>query len=179
MATIDRSAGSERLQHLFVDGLKNAHALEKQALSIMTPQVARLDHYPELRDRLQAHIEETNEQIRRLDEILATFDSSRSMLKDAALSMTGGMAAIGHSAAGDEILKNSFANYAFENFEIASYRSLITMGDDIALGSATGLLQQTLREEESMAQFMADNLPMITRRYMQLYAEEGAFEAKI
>ena len=31
---------------------------------------------------------------------------------------------MGHTLAGDEILKNSFANFAFENFEIAAYKSL-------------------------------------------------------
>ncbi len=36
------------------------------------------------------------------------------------LSAGGSMAAIGHSMADDEILKNSFANFAFENFEIAA-----------------------------------------------------------
>lgn len=35
------------------------------------------------------------------------------------MSMVGSMAAMGHSVAGDEILKNSFANFAFENYEIA------------------------------------------------------------
>jgi hypothetical protein len=49
-----------RLQELFVVGLHNAHALEKQALSIMTPQASRIEHYPELADRLQSHIEETH-----------------------------------------------------------------------------------------------------------------------
>jgi ferritin-like metal-binding protein YciE len=35
------------------------------------------------------------------------------------------LAVIGHTIMPDEILKNHFANHAFENFEIASYTSLI------------------------------------------------------
>ncbi len=177
MATISRA--SDRLTDLFVTGLKNAHALEKQALSIMTPQVARLDHYPELRDRLNAHIEETHGQIARLDQLLERHGTGGSVLKDAALGMAGGMAAIGHSAASDEILKNSYANLAFENFEIASYKSLIAMGEELGSRDATGLLQQTLAQEQDMAGWMDDNIAMITRRYMQIYAGEGAFEAKV
>ena len=34
------------LRELFVTGLINAHAVEKQALSIMTPQVERIENYP-------------------------------------------------------------------------------------------------------------------------------------
>ena len=170
---------NERKHELFLVGARNLHAVEKQALSIMTPQVARLENYPELADRLRLHIEETHAQVGRLDEILASQDSSSSALKDMALSMSGGMAAVMHSVAGDEVLKNSFANYAFEHFEMASYKSLITMADDFGVPGATSLLQTSLREEESMAQWLDDNLSMITRRYSDLYANEGAFEAKV
>lgn len=179
MASTDANTGSDRMRDLFTVALRNAHALEKQALSIMEPQVARIENYPEMADRLRLHIEETNGQIARLDEILAGFDSSASFLKDTALSMTGGMAALGHSLAGDEILKNSFANYAFEHFEIASYRSLLTMAEDGGFGGATPLLQQSLREEESMAQWIDESLPMITRRYSQLYVDQGSMGAKV
>jgi ferritin-like metal-binding protein YciE len=179
MATMAGTASNETLRELFVVGLRNAHAVEKQALSIMTPQVSRIENYPEVADRLRLHIDETNAQIGRLDTILADFDTSGSALKDIALSMSGGMAAIMHSVAGDEIVKNSFANYAFEHFEIAAYKSLITMAEDGGFGSATSLLQQSLREEQSMAEWIDESLPMVTRRYAQLYASEGSSEAKV
>ncbi len=167
------------LQDLFVTGLVNLHAVEKQALAIVTPQIARLEHYPEVADRLRLHRDETDAQIARLDEILAGFDTSGSFLKDTALSMSGGMAALGHSVAGDEILKNTFANYAFEHFEIASYKSIITLAEDGGFAGATSSLQQSLREEQSMAQWLDDALPQITRKYASLYIDEGVFTAKV
>jgi ferritin-like metal-binding protein YciE len=179
MATNSSTGISERLREVFIVGLKNAHALEHQALSIMTPQVSRIQNYPEVADRLQEHIEETNGQIARLDEILDSLGDSSSALKDTALSMSGGMAAIAHSFAGDEILKNSFANYAFENFEIASYKSLITLAEDGTFQTFVPLLQQTLTQEQQMAQWIDERLPMITRRYVELSAAEGSFAAKI
>lgn len=179
MATTYEMSAAERFQELFITGLKNAHALEKQALSIMEPQVRRIEHYPEVADRLREHIRETNGQIDRLDEILESFDSKASALKDMATSMTGGMAAIGHSVMGDEILKNSFANYAFEHFEIASYKSLIIMAEDGGFDRALPLLQTTLREEQMMAEWIEQHLPMVTRRYGELYVREGAAEAKV
>lgn len=173
------STSPDTLKSLFVTGAVNLHAVEKQALSIMTPQVARIENYPEIADRLREHIEETNDQIARLDEILATFDTSGSVLKDAGLSFTGSMAAISHSVAGDEILKNSFANYAFEHFEIAAYKSLLTLAEDAGITQATALLQQSLREEQSMAHWIDEALPMVTRRYASLYADGGASTAKV
>jgi ferritin-like metal-binding protein YciE len=167
------------ISDLFITGLKNAHGVEKQALSIMTPQVARIENYPEVADRLREHIEETNHQIERLDEILEGLDTSGSGLKDMALGFTGSMAAMAHSIASDEILKNSFANYAFEHFEIASYKSLIVLAEDGGFANAASLLSQSLGEEERMAQWIDEALPMITRRYAKLYATEGASEAKV
>ncbi len=106
---------------IFITGLKNAHAMETQALSIMKPQVKRIENYPDVAARLEQHIAETEGQITRIEEILSGLDEDHSKLKDMALSFTGTMAAMGHTVAGDEILKNSFANFAFENFEIAAY----------------------------------------------------------
>ncbi|QNE33000.1 ferritin-like domain-containing protein [Sphingomonas sp. NBWT7] len=169
----------DTFRELFITGLVNAHAVEKQALAIMTPQVSRIEHYPEVADRLRLHIKETNAQIARLDEILAGFDTSSSTIKDIGLSMSGGAAAIAHSVAGDEILKNSFANYAFEHFEIAAYKSLLVLAEDGRFVTATPLLMQSLSEEQSMAQWIDETLPIVTRRYATLYAENGSPEAKV
>lgn len=62
------------------------------------------------------------------------------------LGIVGELAAVGHSFAGDEILKNSFANYAFEHFEMASYRPLITMAEVLGLERFQSALQQNLRK---------------------------------
>ncbi len=105
---------------IFIVGLRNAHAMESQALSIMKPQLSRIENYPEVAEMLQRHITETEGQIRRIEESLTGLNEDHSRLKVMALSLTGSMAALGHTVAGDEILKNSFANFAFENFEISA-----------------------------------------------------------
>ena len=170
---------SDTLRDLFVTGVVNLHAVEKQALSIMTPQVARIEHYPDVAERLHLHIEETNGQIARLDEILAGLGTSASTIKDMGLSLSGGMAAMMHTVAGDEILKNSFANYAFEHFEIAAYKSLLTLAEDAGLPQATAALHRSLGEEQDMARWIDEALPRITRRYAALYAEGGSSTAKM
>lgn len=167
------------VRDIFVTGLRNIHAVEKQALSIMTPQAARIENYPEVADRLRSHIEETNGQIARLDEILAGLDTGGSMLKDAGMSLSGTMAVMAHTIADDEILKNSFANYMFEHFEIASYKSLLVLAEDGGFADATPLLARSLGEEERMAEWIGEALPTITRRYVDLYTAQGASEAKV
>ncbi len=156
---------------LFITGLKNAHALEKEALSLMDRQIQRLQNYPEVEARLRSHRQETEEQIVRLDAIFGQLDESASGFKDLAMGAMGNMAALGHTVAGDEILKNHFANLAFENFEIASYRSLITMAEVVGFAPGVPLLQQTLQEEEAMAAWVKDTIPDVTRKFMTLKAQ--------
>ena len=159
---------SDHVRKVFVNGLVNAHAVEKEALALINRQLDRLESYPELSARLQQHKTETDRQIERLDSILSSLSESPSGMKDTVLSVMGNLAALGHSMAPDEILKNSFASFAFENFEAASYKALITMAEAGGYTSAVPLLQQTLNEELAMAQFLDQNLPMVVQRYLSL-----------
>lgn len=156
---------ADETRSIFVVGLRNAHAMESQALSMMRPQLDRIEHYPEVAERLQRHIAETEGQIERLERILDGLGEDKSGLKDMAMSMMGGMAAMGHAMAGDEILKDSFANYAFEHYEIAAYKSLITLARSAGATEAIPLLQQNLEQEMAMAQWLDQNLETVTMKY--------------
>lgn len=158
---------SDEVRSFFVTGLKDAHALEHQALALIDRQLGHLDNYPEVSDRLREHRAETEGQIARLDEILDRFDASHSIVKDATLALGGNLAALAHVFAPDEIIKNSFANFAFENFEAASYTSLITVADLGGFDGVRPLLEQTLGEEQRMAAWLAEHGPEITRRYLE------------
>jgi ferritin-like metal-binding protein YciE len=158
---------------LFVTALKNAHAMEVEAKQIMSRQLDRLDHYPEVEAKLRSHLDETESQIHRLDEVMAAFDEKASGAKDFITGIVGNMAAIGHAPMDDEILKNSFANFAFENFEIAAYTSLLTIAEGVGEGQAVRILGPSLQEEQAMAAWLSDHLPTVTRTYMRLRATEG------
>jgi len=128
--------GSEAVRDVFVTGLRNAHALEHQALALMDRQIEHLARYADVEERLRTHRGETHTQITRLEQILSNLGESASVVKDAALSLSGNMAAIAHTFAPDEILKNSFANFAFENFEVATYKALILIAEEGGFASA-------------------------------------------
>ena len=157
---------------LFIDGLRNAHAMEKQALSIMQPQLNRLEHYPQVSALLDRHIRETEAQIQRIDQVFESLNESSSGLKDTMLSLSGSMAAMTHSMATDEILKNSLANFAFEHFEIAAYTALLTAAQEANVAQAIPLLEQNLQEEVAMASAIHDGLPDVVRQYITLSASD-------
>ena len=158
---------------LFLTGLRNAHALENQALSMMQSQIDSLENYPDVLARLQQHRSETERQIKRIEAILDNLNESHSSLKDTALSALGSLGAMGNAAASDAILKNTFANYAFENYEIASYRSLIALAEACGHSQFLQPLEETLGEEIAMAGWIEENVGPVTLRFLEL-SREGA-----
>ena len=86
------------------------------------------------------------------------------------MSLVGNMAAITHTVAPDEVIKNTFANFAFEHFEIASYKSLITLANAVGQDSTLSALRQSLNEELDMAQWIDEHLADTTTRFLQLSA---------
>jgi ferritin-like metal-binding protein YciE len=163
-------SGTTDTQELYLQGLRNAHALETQALEIMQRQVERLENYPEMKAGLERHIKQTEEQQRRLDQIMQAHGTSYSALKETATGLMGNVTAMMHAATSDEVLKNSFADYAFEHFEIAAYTSLISMAEAAGDQRHIPLLQQTLQEEEEFGKFCQTQIIPTTKKYMQLSA---------
>lgn len=157
---------SKTARDLFVVGLRNAHAMEIQARELMERQSERLDDYPEVKAKVSAHLRETNAQLSRLEKCLEDCGESTSSLKDTTQSMMANMQAMVHSMAGDEILKNTFANDAFEHFEIASYKSLLALCGPAGVEAARAPLQQSLQEEERMANWVESNVEKVTLDYL-------------
>jgi ferritin-like metal-binding protein YciE len=170
--TAGRSFTSDAALELYATGLRNAHALEQQAMQLMERQVERYERYPEVTQKLQQHIRETEQQIARLEELMHGMGTDRSVIKDWATSIMGNLAAIGHAIMPDEILKNTFSNLAFENFEIASYMSLIAMAEATGNSGHVPTLRQSLNEEERMAAWILENTPAISLKFLQL-KEQG------
>lgn len=165
---------NDGLRDLFVTGLRNAHAMESQAAALLERQIERLDDFPDLKTRMQSHLEETRTQQARLDRILEGIGESASTIKDAAMNFMGNMAAAAHMPAQDEVLKNSFASFAFENYETAAYKSLIAVAQKVGAQAAVAPLQQSCQEEEAMAQFLNANLDSVTRRFIDMSQRSAA-----
>jgi ferritin-like metal-binding protein YciE len=157
----------DRAKDLYVTGLRNQHAVENQAIELLERQVGRLENYPEMEDRMRRHIEESREQARRLEDLLSQHATSESTMKDTMMSMVGNLAALGHSRASDEVMKNTFANFAFEHYEIASYTALLTLADLVSHNAGRAALETSRREEQDMAAWIAQHIDPTVRRYVE------------
>ena len=145
-------AHGDPVHEIYHTGLRNMHALEMTAIEMTERQVERLEHYPEMAARLQQHRRRVRKNRRvGLEVILDRHGSSSSSAKNTVTTVMGNVAAALHAPASDEVLKNTFANYAFERQEIAAYRILIAMAQRVGDSASIGPLRQSLAEEETMA----------------------------
>ena len=170
---MDGDAHGNKLHEIYHTGLRNMHALEMTAIELTERQVERLEHYPEMAARLRQHHGESQEQAQRLEAILQRHGTSSSDIKNTVTSVMGNVAAALHVPPYDEVLKNTFANFAFEHQEIAAYTSLIAMAEKIGDTASVAPLQQSLDEENRMADWIGGQIVPTTERFMQL-TESGA-----
>jgi len=160
------------------DWLRDAHAMEQQAETMLKAQAERLEHYPELRARIVQHIEETRGQQSILNDILARRGIENSVLKDLGGKLTAFGQGVGGMMTSDEVVKGAMAGYVFENFEIASYTSLIGAANAVGDTATATACEQILVQEKAMAAWLLDHLPQITAAFLQRSATPGV-EAKV
>ncbi|TWG93142.1 MULTISPECIES: ferritin-like domain-containing protein [Luteimonas] len=164
-------------EHL-LDWLRDAHAMEQQAEQMLKAQAARIEHYPELKARIEQHIEETLGQQALLEGCITRLGSSPSRLKDAMGKVAAMGQAIGGMVASDEIVKGSMAGYVFEHMEIASYRTLIAAAEALGDQETRAACERILVEEEAMARWLQDHLPDVTRQFLERADTPGATAKK-
>src|SRR5690606_36298230 len=82
-------------------------------------------NYPEMRDRLLRHLEESKRQAERLEKCLKRLGESTSAFKTGLGKMVGTAQALSGLFVEDEIVKGCVAGYVFEHYEIGNYKVLI------------------------------------------------------
>lgn len=152
--------------------LRDAHAMEEQALTMLNAQAQRLEHYPELRNRIEKHIQETESQERRLRELLEQNGGGTSAMKDAMGKMTAMMQGMSGLFAGDEVVKGAMAGYVFEHLEIASYRALAAAAAAAGDTRTEQLCESILEEEENMARWLDEHMPQIVETFLEREARD-------
>ena len=152
--------------------LRDAYAMEKQALEMCQRQVERIENYPELRQRIALHVVETKDQIRKLDQCFAILDEKPSAVKSAIGWTMGNVQAASGMLVADEIVKGSMASYVFENLEIASYTILIAAAEKANEPEIARICETIRDQEQEMADWLKDHLPGTTTQFMQRDASE-------
>lgn len=160
-------------EHL-IDWLRDAYAMEKQAETMLKAQSGRLEHYPELRARIDQHLQETLNQQELLEGCLQRHDSSPSGMKDLSARMSAFMQGIGGMAVSDEVVKGGMSGYVFENVEIAAYTALIAAARAAGDEKTRKVCEQILPQEVAMAKWLLDHLPDTVTKFVTRSAADRA-----
>lgn len=157
----------EATKETLLEWLKDAHAMEKQSIDMMEKQAGRIEQYPDLKETVKDHLEQTRQQASRIEECIHTLGGDTSVMKQGVAKFMGSAANLINQSAGDEVVKNGLADYAFEHFEIASYRALVAAADQAGEEEIRQICEEILQEEEAMASWLGTNLPDVTQQYLQ------------
>jgi len=164
-------------QENYLMWVKDAHAMEKHAESMLEKMASRLEHYPDLRSRIEQHIEETRQQQTLVQSVIDRYDTSSSTLKDTMGKVAAFGQAMGGMMADDEVVKGAISGYVFENLEIASYTSLIAAAELVGDQEGARIFEQIREQEVAMADWSLKHLPDVTEQFMVRSAAPGV-EAK-
>lgn len=139
----------DSLQKLFVHELKDLYSAENQMLDAL-PKMAEKASHPELRQAFETHRSQTEEQVRRLEQI---FDSLEHQPGGHKCKGMKGLIEEGEDvikdAADDDVRDAGMiaAAQRVEHYEIAAYGTARTYARMLGNEDAARLLQQTLDEE--------------------------------
>lgn len=163
-------------EHL-VAWLKDAYAMEKQAIELLTRQSGRIENYPELTARLKQHLEETRWQADQIEQCLNRLGSDTSSLKSGVGILSGNMKSMGMMFADDEVIKDSMASAVFEHFEITNYKILIAAAEHAGEPEIARVCGAICSQEEAMADWLDEHIPETTMAYLS--RDSIGMEAKV
>ena len=160
-----------------VDWLRDAYAMEKQAETMLKAQASRLENYPDVRARIQQHLQETLEQQALLEHCLTRLGTGPSLIKG----MTGEIVAFGQAVGGmtmsDEVVKGAMRGFVFEHTEIATYTALIAAAHAAGDDETRRICEQILPREVEMGRWLLEHLPDTVAAYVSRSAK-GRDDAK-
>ncbi len=139
------------MEDLFIHELSDIYSAEKQMTKAL-PRLARAAENPDLQAAFTAHLEETQGQVERIDQIVETLEIKLKRMKCAAME---GLVDESKEVI-EEVEKGPVRDAALiggaqkaEHYEIASYGTLCEIAKQLGYTAAVDLLKQTLAEEKA------------------------------
>ncbi len=154
--------------------LQDAYAMEQEAETMLEAMAGRIEHYPELKARIEAHVEETRSQAERLTTCIAQLDGTVPVARGMVADLMAGMHAAGNALMSDEVAKGLGISYAFEHMEIASYRALVIAAREAGHDDIAEVCEDILGEEIEMADWLIDHQEDVVLAFLERESTEGA-----
>ena len=144
-------AETETLHDAFIDELRDTYDAEKQ-LTKALPKMARAATSDELKQALESHLEETREQITRLERVFESLDEK---VRGKHCDGMAGIIAEGKSVLEEDLDETTMdaciiaSGQRAEHYEMAAYGTLVAWAKAMGHEEAADLLQENLDEEKA------------------------------
>jgi ferritin-like metal-binding protein YciE len=140
----------ETLQDLYLSELKDLYSAEQQLVKAL-PKIAKAAESEELSDAINNHLEETKNQVSRLEQIFESLGENPKGKKCVGMQ---GIIDEGSETINDfdgSVLDAALISAAqrVEHYEIAAYGSVCTYAELLERSEDLGLLKETLEEEKN------------------------------
>ena len=142
------------LRETFVEELMDLYDAEKQLLKAL-PKMAKAAEHEELKEAFDSHLHETEEHVRRLEQVFKLMEQPVKTKKCKAMQ--------GLIEEGEELISEEEGDAALicaaqkvEHYEIAGYGTLRTWADLLGRKEAAQLLEFTLDEEKQADQKLTE-----------------------
>lgn len=138
------------LADLYLDQLQDMHSCERQIIKALPKMIAAAEH-PKLKAAFKKHLDETKDQLERLNDILSDLDKGPGRKACAAAAGLIEEGAELMEADADEEVRDAgliCAAQKLEHYEIASYGCLRTFATLLGRNADAKSLEKTLNEEK-------------------------------
>jgi len=146
------------LKALFHYTLKDTYFAENAILKAL-PQMAQAAQSEELRGAFGVHLEETQTQVKRLEQVFQMLGAKPEGVECKAIQgiLEEGQEVIQEFDGGEALDAGLIAAaQAVEHYEITRYGTLLAWAKQLGLGEAEGLIKETLIEEENTDQVLSE-----------------------
>lgn len=158
----------------YVAWLKDAYSMETTLISALQNHAKDARDYPELRNGLETHLEQTRRHAELIKSCIERNGASASALKTGLSNITGQMKNMMNASAADEVVKNTLDDFVAEHLEIGSYIALITAAEQLGDQETAAVCRQILQQEQEAARIVESQIPVVTRGALRKEATAGS-----
>jgi ferritin-like metal-binding protein YciE len=166
MQNTGRSSIMQQQKDTLVGWLNDAYALERNLENVLENHAKDAKDFPQVASGIRQHLEETRRHAELVKGLVERLGGSTSAVKTAMGKVSGLFAGMSTGVFPDELVKNALSDYAAEHFEIASYRGLIVAARALGENDVVRVCEQILRDEENMARWLEQNLPVLVQEHL-------------
>jgi ferritin-like metal-binding protein YciE len=149
----------QSMEDLFVTGLKHAYFAEQEILKAL-PKMAQAVQSDTLREAMEKHVEQTREQVRRLEEVfeICEIEPAAEPAPSFEGLMQEGEQLMQEIKDDPELLQAALiaAAQGVEHWEIATYGTLRAWAESMDVEDVVDLLQETLDEEKETDRILSE-----------------------